>query len=308
MFRLFDNEIIQIKKNEEQKQEMLDAILERDIAKVRQLLDVGFDVNTCLEMKDMLPNPPLAFAILFGRKEIALLLISASANVCQKYKPKADSNELNMLETSVSIPHREVIEKLLDAGLDPNKLMEKDSRNGTNSLVTIGPKYVWQMFAVMGHQDIVELFINKHYDLNLDVDSGYSILDILQPRHPEILAMYKAALEVSPTQGETFMRIVVSYAAAIKEEREVKEGTKAKEFIKMKNAIIKTGTKIEKDLLIYIRCMNEHNLLMAAEMFGILTNFIDRFREMYNGGSPAHKAITALIEEKLVLRQAPRPR
>jgi hypothetical protein len=303
MFRLFGSE-----KKAEQKKEMMDAIMEKDFAKVQQLLKAGFDPNTFIEMKDISPNSPLAFAILLGRKEIALLLISAGANMHQKYKPKADSNELDLLETSISVPHKEVIEKLLAAGLDPNKPIEKDPNNNTNSPVTVGPKYVWQMFAAMGHQDIVELLINKHFDLKLDVDSGYSILDVLQPSQPEILAMYKAALEVPVTEGETFMRMIERYAAAIKKEREGEEGTKAKEFRKMRSDIIETGTKIENGLLIYISLMNEHNLLMTAEFLEILTNFIDRTRELYSGGSTAHKAIAALIEEKLVLHQAPRPR
>jgi len=291
---------------------MQDAIISNNAAQAQQLLDAGFDPDQYLEINDMPPNPALAFALMLGRKEIALKLISAGADVHKTFKNKADGVAVSMLAASILAPHKEVIGKLLDAGLDPNEEVESSEDEKKAALVPFFVKCVWQCFAICGYKDIVELMLEKYPDLKMEAEGGFSIVDILQPQNnPELLRIGAAALvklnRSSPPVGISFMRMTASYAEAIKEEKAGKDTVKAQEFITLKKAVVRSGTKQEQELLIYIGLMDEGKLLIAGEVYGLILRMMDTSQALCRGGNETHKAIARLIEEKIAQRNTPRP-
>ena len=146
--------------------EMNTAIATGDIAKVKALLDGGFDPNT------FLPDgqPSVMAAANAGNAEIVSLLITAGADVSLYANNTLGGNALTGAVWSTSETHDpantiKIIQLLLDAGIDINSGEVRDESNDFTAGGNNWQAYVNPVWYVTGSSncsaDVLEFMLNK---------------------------------------------------------------------------------------------------------------------------------------------------
>ena len=133
-----------------------EAVEQGDIEAVRQHLASGTDVDA---KSSRTGSTPLHFATNYGRKEIAELLISKSADV----NPMGGGGK-TPLSYAVGEGHKEIVELLIANGADVNA-------KGTDETSPL------HFAAMNGHTEIAELLIDKGADVNAKDEDGETPLD-----------------------------------------------------------------------------------------------------------------------------------
>lgn len=197
-----------ISKAIKQKTDFLDAVLESDIATIKQLLDDKCDID--LELKlNSLRVTPLAVAVMTGKEDIALLLIEKGADINKKIHDQETNEECDLSTLSIASPNKKIILSLLKAGANPNAiirntLLKNISPDSPLSMLNISYR-VWHAFALLGDKEIVQLFLNNVNNLKVDIENqSADITDFLSPKRADIVKLYqKAEVEYTKKLEET---------------------------------------------------------------------------------------------------------
>jgi ankyrin repeat protein len=162
-----------------QASELIDACVKRDVSKLKQLISTGVDLNA----KDERGIPALVLASYLGYPEIAKLLIDGGANVNDRISGGWDGfmAYVDRVKAGKEEPQLTLDKFWGDFGIDPNDLpkLTTDQEEELNALM---------IASYRGHEQIVDMLLQKNADVNAVTKKGYSPLIFAATKnHPEIV-------------------------------------------------------------------------------------------------------------------------
>jgi len=201
--------------------DLMRAIRNNDVGKVREAIDAGVDINFTKEVSNW---TPLMWAASFGHVEIAKLLIDKGANV---NAISASSDKSGGQETPLMIAalrgNTEIAKLLIEKGADVQAknsegwtpfiwaasfnqvetaklLLEKGAEIDGKSSDGITP--LWRA-ASFGHNEIIKFLIANGADVNAKDLNGNTAMDTAKLKnHKETAELLQAAGGQSTSRGE----------------------------------------------------------------------------------------------------------
>lgn len=170
------------------------AILEGDLAKVKQFVESGEDVDT----RDEVGCTPAYWAISVGRTEIFEYLLNKGADI----NAKTNTGRTLMLQAS-SVGYTDIVKQLIDKGVDVNVTEQ-------------GGETPLQYAAYKGYTEIVKMLIDNGAGVNVAAKSGrHPLGDAAVNGHEEIVRLLLASgAKINPHQEDESMRATALHAAA----------------------------------------------------------------------------------------------
>ncbi len=148
------------------------AVLEGDLAKVRQLVESGTDVDT----KDELGWTPSFWALSTGQKEVFAYLVGQGADIAAK-----TNGGRTLLHQASRAGSTEIVKQLIAKGAD----VGVKSKNGETPL---------QCAASGGHEEAVKLLLAKGADVNTTSNRGrHPLGDAAQRGHEDVVKLLIAS-------------------------------------------------------------------------------------------------------------------
>jgi ankyrin repeat protein len=154
------------------------AVIAGDIARIRELIDAGADVNA----KDALDRTPLHLAAFHGRTEIIDLLIAHGADVNAR-----DLTATSPLHAAVVAGKQgEAVRMLLDRGADLHAINEE----GQSAL---------HLAAATGQPKLTKFLIERGADVHkVDFDGRLPVYYARENRHPQTTSVLERAAKGKP--------------------------------------------------------------------------------------------------------------
>jgi len=149
------------------------AVLEGDLAKVRQLVESGTDIDT----KDKFGWTPTYWALSAGQKEMAEYLLNKGADVTAK-----TNDGCTLLHQASKAGFVEIVKQLIAKGVDVSAATVKTGRQPLADA------------AGYGHEEIVKLLVAKGVDVNTTFNRGrHPLGDAVLAGHEEVVKLLIAS-------------------------------------------------------------------------------------------------------------------
>ena len=131
------NDLVNVKEGE-RLTALKEAIIKKDLLRVKALLKKGADANAVMKNNDGDEVPMLAFALDVGDAPIVQALLDAGADA--NAMAKLDGEEMPMLFFPIAEKNEKIIKALLDAGANANSSIKEDGENIPLLYMVIGAK------------------------------------------------------------------------------------------------------------------------------------------------------------------------
>jgi formylglycine-generating enzyme required for sulfatase activity len=136
-------------------EELIEAVIDGDAAKVKQIVEDGADINTVTDNEDFEGGTPIMISIATGNIEIVKLLVESGADVNSELNNEyVEGYTLLMMASTAG--HLDIVEFLVDNGANVNAVAI-----GNNEAVT-----ALILASQKGHSDIVKFLIDNGADVN----------------------------------------------------------------------------------------------------------------------------------------------
>lgn len=184
--------IEQLKKVQMQKIALFEAILEKNIQKVRTILQSGL-ANPYVTFKYQGEEHSLVtLSLMYSTGEITLDLLKArsSSNNVSKKMLRSEAKILVFSDTCLL---QEICLELIKQGLDMNQVIVPETKN---LFFYRMPLRLWHYFCIRGEKDLVRFLLEQFETLAVDLPNRLTIFALLHPqKYPRIQAHYDAYLD-----------------------------------------------------------------------------------------------------------------
>lgn len=245
----------------------------------------------------------LTVAIIYDQEEIALALLK-NPKIQLGIPCPTDTGCVSFLALSLMVPkpNKRIIGKLLELGADPDELID-DSAN--RAIYPHLPEFLaWQMAAILGHKEIVEIFIEKCADkLTLKTQDDLNIIDYLDPQNnPNIQKIYRKTLaamnqklkSISGVDPITFEMHMTALLEAMEKQTQSKSEEERQSYKLNIQQIIEQA---EPSIAEFLICARDDDATRLRFQWAIPC--LSSLRKLFGCASELHLDIANLIKEKL---------